>query len=229
MDKRIEKTKCCAFLAAYAALILVTVFYTDHLPSDSVIRSYIKIPFYLLAGTAVIIFFRKDFIEGFSDWKKHYIRNTILIIGGFIGNIILANLAGIPGSLIYGDQTTKNDSNLDGLFAAFNPVLVFLVVGILGPLVEEAIFRMILINRGRELAKIPLVICVIISSILFMFIHIHSFTAQEFIMNLDKLASGLLFGIIYASTKNITLSCGIHIINNSLASAMMILSMIIPT
>jgi membrane protease YdiL (CAAX protease family) len=203
--------------------MLVSKFYLDTLPSDAAVRSYVKMPAYIILGILSLIFFRIDWKEGLAQWKGHPIKNILFVIGLTIANIVMANVASIPGQLIYGDAETINDSNINGMISMFNPLLILLVVGILGPIMEETVFRVVMIRKLSS--KVPMAVCILVSSIGFMLIHVHAFTAQEMIMNLDKLSSGLLFGITLALTKkNATVPAATHIINNTLAMTLTLLA-----
>jgi len=217
-----SKAKTISFLALYASFIVAGHVFIDPLPPDSPVRTYVKIPFYLITGVIAIIFFWGDIKEGFGEWRKHPIKSVLFLAGLFVANIIASNLASIPGNLIYGDAETMNDANIQGTMNLVHPALIIIVMGILGPMVEETVFRIIMIRKWSS--RIPVALCIIISSVLFMLIHVHSFTAQELIMNLDKLATGILYGITVALTRNVTIPCASHIINNTLGLSLMIIA-----
>ncbi|MDZ7836353.1 MAG: type II CAAX endopeptidase family protein [Alkalibacterium sp.] len=86
----------------------------------------------------------------------------------------------------------------------FNNWLIISTV-ILGPVIEEFIFRGIILNKWAE--KSTNTRALIISSLLFGILHIGSFIVPQFI-------GGLLYGIVYIKTKKLIYPIIMHGINN---------------
>ncbi|SCW26424.1 hypothetical protein SAMN02910456_00071 [Ruminococcaceae bacterium YRB3002] len=208
-----DKAKCILFVSLYAFFMAACKIFLDRLPPDSLIRGYIKLPPYIVLGILALILFREDYKKGLVLWKEHPVKNVLFTAGLIIAKPVLATIASIPGALMYPEAETINDTFITGAIEVLDPVLIILSMGILGPIVEETVFRLAAI--GKLSSRVPAVISVILSSLLFMVIHIHAFTVQEFVMNLDKLTTGLLFGTALISTRNITVSTAVHILNNT--------------
>ena len=206
--------KCVIFLICYIVFILI-------LPKIVHNTNY-QCVMYVLMGIAGILICLPELKEAGTSWKSHPVRNILLIIGGFIVLQIIDNLAIIPYALLYSEQAgTMNDSNIEAARQLANPILLVLGAGILGPVVEETVFRNILMRKQSSF--IPKAVVVIASSVLFGLIHIHAFTAPELLSILPHVCFGIALSVLYLKTKNITLVYALHILNN-LPSILMMLT-----
>ena len=126
---------------------------------------------------------------------------------------IIDNIAILPYALIYPDQGgTMNENNIQTALGAVNPLVFILGIGVLGPITEETVFRNILTTKlGRF---IPAAVAVIVSSLLFGFIHMHALTVPELLSVLPHIFTGILWSILIIKTKNISLVYALHILNN---------------
>ena len=68
------------------------------------------------------------------------------------------------------------------------------IMGIIGPIAEEIMFRLILVDKLRN--RIPWVIPVIISGVLFGAYHMHVLNVSEFVSCLSHVMSGVVLAII---------------------------------
>ena len=100
-----------------------------------------------------------------------------------------------------------------GLTLAY--LITFIDVVLVAPVSEEFIFRGVLLNRLDK--RIPLIAAIVISSLLFGFLHGTFGFISAFIF-------GVCMCIVYLKTQNIFASISIHILNNLLA---MILEVVI--
>ena len=97
---------------------------------------------------------------------------------------------------------------------SFAYLITFVDVVVIAPVLEEFIFRGIILNRlGR---RIPIILAILLSSLLFGFLHGTSGFVSAFIF-------GVCACIVYLKTQNIFASISIHFLNNLVA---MILEMV---
>jgi membrane protease YdiL (CAAX protease family) len=156
----------------------------------------------------LIIFIGKKL--GFVDFRFDFlsVKNVLLIIGG----AVLTRLIAIGGTLLLmkqGSESTANDAMLQQLYKGENPLLIFLVVGISAPIVEEIIFRGGIISFW--LKKFPLV-GVAVSSLIFGVAHGPTNMISFLIYGL----MGLVLSLAYYKTERLEVSIGIHFLNNLL-------------
>lgn len=126
---------------------------------------------------------------------------AIAVIGaivGIMGTNILSEFLDLPNFL---------EAQLEGMFSS---VLGVLVIGVVGPIAEEVVFRASIL--GYMLRKgVDKWVAIIVSSFIFGIMHFNP--AQiPFAMIV-----GIILGVIYYRTGNILLTSLIHILNNSVA------------
>lgn len=156
----------------------------------------------------IIIFIGKKL--GFVDFRADFLskKNVLIIIGG----AILTRLIAVVGTSLLmkqGTDSTANDAILQELYKGENPLLIFLVVGISAPIVEEIIFRGGIISFW--LKKFPLV-GVAISTLVFGMAH----GPTDIISFLIYGLMGLVLSFAYYKTERLEVSIGIHFLNNFL-------------
>lgn len=205
---------CGIFLACYVFFNFILV--------KLVHNHYYQIFVYIVLGIAGLIISKEELKEAGASWKKHPVRNALFLLGGFILKIVIDNIALIPAGLLFPDYTSTNDNHIMLAVQTLNPVLLIAALGILGPIVEETVFRTILTKRAGSF--IPKTIAVIVSSILFAVIHMHALSIPELLYVIPHVCVGALFAILLLKTKNITLVYIIHVLNNLLPLVMIILS-----
>lgn len=154
-----------------------------------------------------------DFFHAISDKKTPTFFLTSLGIF-YVATVI----AGVISMVIYKENQSVNQESIEtvlksGYIAA---ALMFITAVIIGPIVEELIFRQamfdIFINKY---------VSIIISSLLFASIHIVSSSGSLRYMvsiTIPYLTSGIVFGTIYEkSHRNIWLSIAVHATSNFIA------------
>ena len=87
-----------------------------------------------------------------------------------------------------------------------NIILAILGVGIIGPIIEEIIFRGLIFNELKNVMPVPVVI--IVQGVLF---GIYHFNLIQFIY---ATLIGIMLGAIYVLTKNLWIPIFIHMVNN---------------
>jgi membrane protease YdiL (CAAX protease family) len=170
---------------------------------------------YLLLVTGILVVIKNDIFGDFKTFfakRKHSIGLVVLIGFGFIVvNIITGQLVTLLNNAL--DVAPSVNQSLVGILLQSEFGLPFAFVAVvLGPVVEEMIFRKTLF----QLIQSPIV-AVIVSAFLFAIIHVGaepSFIA--FLVNsVGYFIPGLVFGLLYLRyQKNIAPLMVIHIINN---------------
>ena len=154
------------------------------------------------------ISFKKEFIN-----KGRYDKKTILI-----GMISLAGLLLLSNSIYTIYSTIINSMGIvipspDFTFPTnINIRIIYILyVCILGPILEEIIFRGIILNYMK---KYGLFVAIIFSAVLFTMFH------MNLVQFITPLLIGILFGFICIKTESIVPSIILHIVNNSYATIM---------
>ncbi|MBQ7363596.1 MAG: CPBP family intramembrane metalloprotease [Clostridia bacterium] len=129
------------------------------------------------------------------------IAEALMLVGSIVGNY----LSQIIGKLFGIMPTNSLDEMLDG-----TPIWLMIVsVVILAPIVEEIIFRKMIIDR---LSRFGGTIAVIISSVAFALIHTNLYQFPY------ALAVGFVLGYVYLRSGNVIYTIVIHMIMNFLGS-----------
>ena len=116
------------------------------------------------------------------------------------------------GEIIIHEERTANDMALINMINQLNGLMLiefYFSKIIFGPIIEEYIFRYIIIGNLGKMSKISM----IISSILFSLAHMSTNILHWMIYFL----MGMVLAIIYKKTEKIETSMLVHILNNFIA------------
>lgn len=120
------------------------------------------------------------------------------------------------------DGQSLNQSNLQSIFQE-QPLLIAVFACIIGPLMEELLFRQILLRYLRK--SLPTWLSIFIVGLAFALIHMHSLSLSEGVGAVGYLGGGLAFSIIYVKEKeNIYYPLLVHMLGNSLSFIILALS-----
>jgi len=153
-----------------------------------------------------IIFFRKEIIESFTYFKEKTILKIVSIPMVVLFTVI------VEQSVMHFLATDQPENQEQLLETGTGIPLIFtlLVFGILGPLLEEIVFRHIILNRFSH--YIGTAIASIISIIIFTVLH----TNQLSDIAIYLPGSVILTAAYLISKRSIAYVMGIHILNNSI-------------
>ena len=115
-----------------------------------------------------------------------------------------------------------NQSNIQSTFQE-QPILIAIFACVIGPLVEELIFRQTLLRYLRK--SLPTWLSIFIAGLAFALTHMHSLNLSEWVGAVGYLGAGLAFSIIYVKEKeNIYYPLLIHMLSNSLSLIILAIS-----
>ena len=116
----------------------------------------------------------------------------------------------------------QNDANIQGALLK-NPFLILVFGSFIGPFVEEFFFRRFFL--GTFLAKFSNWLGIVLTTILFATLHMHSWALSEWVTAISYIAAGLLLSLLYLrKDKNIWYPIALHCCNNIIAFVMTIFS-----
>lgn len=121
-------------------------------------------------------------------------------IGNWIGTFLLSVWNGATGNSV-GDE-------LVSLLYGMDPLLMFLAVGVLGPILEELFFRKLLTDRLRVFGEMT---AIMLPAFLFALFHM---SASQLIY---AFAAGVMMGYIYCRTGSYWLTTLVHMIFNTVS------------
>lgn len=178
------------FATAYCLIFAIRFF--QHLYTVEV-RLAMTLLLYTVLFIAGIFLFRHHLAHSWQLLKQSIFRSLLLLIGFYFIFVLFSALAYYW--LPIGDAA--NDQNVYQIAKTFPPILILAILGIMGPIVEEFIYRHLLIYRLASL--IPIWGCVLLSSILFGLLHMHSFSDLTNIV--PYLTISLILGTLYIVSK----------------------------
>ncbi len=147
------------------------------------------------------------FKHGMKNTKKVFLSAPILWIAGILILFIIENIFGIEST------DAENQLGLEHILKnadIFYQILLIISVVLLGPIVEELIFRRTIF---AWLAKYSIVLSYIVSSLAFGLLHVVS--GGDYLFLILYAAMGVVFGGAYHFSKNIYTPIIVHIIHNT--------------
>ncbi|MBE7133715.1 CPBP family intramembrane metalloprotease, partial [Bacillus paranthracis] len=151
-----------------------------------------------------IIFFRKEIIESFTYFKEKTILKIVSIPMVVLLMIIVEN--SIMHFLNTGQPENQEQILTNG--AEMPIIFTLLVFGIIGPIIEEIIFRYILVNRFSE--YVGTAIASIVSIIIFTLLH----TNQLSDIAIYLPGAVMLTAAYLISNRSLAYVIAIHMLNN---------------
>jgi membrane protease YdiL (CAAX protease family) len=145
--------------------------------------------------------------QGTNDWSLALYKQLFTseeLMTTVVNTLVLAIVSSII-STILGKEI---DNTVGELIENSNPLILLLVVGIIGPILEELVFRKFIIDRIRPYGEF---LAVLFSALTFGMFH------GNFYQLFYAFAIGFILGFIYIRTKNIIYPIILHIAFNSLS------------
>lgn len=200
------------FYVFYVIVSLIVVHFLPDNPSEAVEYLAHYIPMYLVAFPLYLLISRpletappeKQHMSIFQIIKAFFVCEFIGITGNLLGMLVNAILSFIVGT------NTSSNFLIGGVFGESSLLFIFLAV-ICAPVVEEFLFRKILIDRIRKYGNTT---AILISGIMFGLFH-GNFTQAFYAAML-----GMLFAFIYVRTGRIQYTIALHMCVNFWGTAM---------
>lgn len=205
--------------AIYVGMYIFVFFLPGRLMSDRTAYLWAELIAYALLGIGGIFLCLDVFKEGFGQWKSHPAKNALWLVGAFLVDRLLETLASLPLFLLAPDYESQNGITLSVIMEKVPFPIFLLALGILGPITEEVIYRSLLVRKAGS--RMPVALCIIASSLLFMLGHMRSLSAEELLANLPLFTTGLVYAIVLIKSKNITVPIFLHIFHNASALLLM--------
>lgn len=178
-------------LATVIALF-VSSLYKDHPEISSLIINGSTYAAIIIVDIVLIWKFFPELFSSFKNWRTYiagFVSMAFLIGGSMLINYLMVLL--VPSAGTGGNQSVAEKMVLA------NPFISLLILGLVGPLVEELTYRIGLFSLCK---RVHIIFAYIITTLVFAAIHIN-FTATDFISELvvlpDYLFAGIMFCLIY--------------------------------
>ncbi len=201
------------------SLIIENLFSKEFIQNHNAIISIVfQFIIYLPILIIIFVLFKKNLVDDFTKTKEKSISFSQRILKGLLLMYLVNIVSSILVSSLGSTDTSENQRLIETMitYNSFTPFIMFLLVGLIGPLVEEVIFR----KCFKTILKNDYLF-IIVSTIFFGFMHVLS-TPGNFgsrvILAIPYMASGFSLSYIYIKNdSNIIVPTICHMLTNSLA------------
>ena len=192
----------------------------------SAIANYLKYLVYVVLALYGSFLCKDRLIQQWKEIRKTKRKFFFGVLKGLLFLILMTVIFKFVSEMLrqfFGlDGQSLNQSNLQSIFQE-QPLLIAVFACIIGPLMEELLFRQILLRYLRK--SLPTWLSIFIVGLAFALIHMHSLSLSEWVGAVGYLGGGLAFSIIYVKEKeNIYYPLVVHMIMNSLSYISLALS-----
>ena len=164
---------------------------------------------YIIMLILLFFIYKKELIEEWKKFKKNISKN--LDIGFKYWLIGLAIMIGsnIIINMIFGKGQSNNETAVQSMITAL-PIVMLISAGIIGPIIEEIVFRKSIKNLIKRKW-----LFIITSALIFGFVHITSANdIKQLLFIIPYSALGYAFASMYYETDTIYTSIVMHQIHN---------------
>lgn len=171
----------------------------------------------------LIILYRKELIEQFKTFKKNLYPYLDTGFKYWLIGLMVMVVSNLLINLLVPSAVAGNEEQVQQIIHG-SPIISFICVGILAPIIEEITFR----KAFRDLFKTKWLF-IIISGLVFGGLHvIFSFQGWQDLLYIIPYSSlGIAFGFVLVKTENIYPSICIHMFHNSVLTLFSIISSLV--
>ena len=192
----------------------------------SAIANYLKYLVYVVLALYGSFLCKDRLIQQWKEIRKTKRKFFFGVLKGLLFLILMTVIFKFVSEMLRRflglDGQSLNQSNLQSIFQE-QPLLIAVFACIIGPLMEELLFRQILLRYLRT--SLPTWLSIFIVGLAFALIHMHSLSLSEWVGAVGYLGGGLAFSIIYVKEKeNIYYPLFVHMLGNSLSFIILAIS-----
>lgn len=204
------------FSSAYIQQLLVIVLNIKKITvKNAIVISFLSS---LIIACILILIYRKDLIKEWKIYKQNFFKN--MDIGfkyWFIGLICMMISNFIISFLLNASQAT-NEQMVQKMISAM-PYLLIISAGIIAPINEEILFRKVFKDNIKNK-----IICILVSGILFGYMHVTSATTiPQFLYMIPYSSLGIAFAVMYSKTDSVFTSMSMHMFHNTILTILSII------
>ncbi|KQQ65326.1 CPBP family intramembrane glutamic endopeptidase [Microbacterium sp. Leaf320] len=195
-----------AFLVVYGVVVAASGWVSDILPPTA--RDLAVLTGVAVTAAAGVWVFRDAFAAGWDQTTARPLHTLGLVAAGIVASTAVAVgtvlLLAVTGHTPTGLHTTGIVPVRDGA-----PLLTMILIGIVGPIVEELVFRETALARlGRRISP---VLALVASSLLFGALHVRG--VDDLPLLLDTATAGMVLGAFFLlARRNIVVPLTIHVL-----------------
>ncbi len=167
-------------------------------------------PMYIIAYPLIFLMFRTIPVQQKAEKKKmRPLHLFVMFLMCYAGMYICNIFANVATTIIGSFSQNEVENVMLTVTGSINPLVNFIVIVICAPIMEELLFRKILIDRTAHFGE---GISIVLSGLVFGLFHgnLVQFAYAFFL--------GVMFGFVYVKTRNIIYTIILHIITNFIGS-----------
>ncbi|XMB72366.1 type II CAAX endopeptidase family protein [Mycoplasmatota bacterium WC30] len=176
----------------------------------------------MISAALFLLIDKESFKSDLSKFKLDIRKHVGQIFSGFFMVYAALLVSNLLLTLLGETGTSQNEMAIQNLFSddPIQLVMLFLLLCVFTPVVEEVIFRKVIYNFFEP--KTSHVVAIIATGVIFGLMHVIAY--GDFIQSIPYIMMGMTFGYIYyRSNKNIFVTIGVHFANNLLSFVLYIL------
>lgn len=172
----------------------------------------------------LVYFSQKILKNDYEKFKGSKLAHILLVVGGFVAIFFANILVNFVYTKLGISTTSANEQAISQMLANKYSPLVLVGVVFFAPLIEEFIFRKFLFGVIEEKLNWKPIVSILISSVLFAFVHLLAGGDVEWQFFLMYFPMAIILSLSYHfSNKNIFVPMTIHFLNNLMASVFSLL------
>ena len=220
----------------HKGILIFTILYTVLFVFDGVkllaslmpsaIANYLKYLVYVVLALYGSFLFKDRLIQQWNEIRKTKRKFFFGVFKGWLFLILMTLVFKFVSEMLkqfFGlVGQGLNQSNIQSTFQE-QPLLLAVFACIIGPLVEELLFRQLLLHYLQK--RLPGLLSIILVGLVFALTHMHNLSLSEWVGAVGYLGGGLAFSIIYVKEKeNIYYPLVVHMLGNSLSFIILVIS-----
>lgn len=199
-------------------IILVNLATQDFISNNyTYISIFLNFAIYVILAGGIITVSYKSIIKDYTLCSDNTQKMGKSIVYGILIMYIVSYVVSLISTILT-SESSANQEGIDSMLTSpLGYILLFFIIGVIGPVIEELVFRKSVFQVFKND-----VICILISSVGFGMIHMLGQLDLKpldfFAVLLPYVSSGLVFSCLYVkNNRNIIVPIACHIFNNCLS------------
>lgn len=195
------------FSSSYIQSLIVIILNLKKLTiKDAVVVNFLSS---LIITLILILIYRKDLIKEFKIYKNNLTKNIDIGIKYWLIGLCFMMISNVIISFLFKAGQANNEQAVQKMITAM-PYLLLISAGILAPINEEILFRKVFKDTIKNK-----IVCILVSGILFGYMHVTSATTlSQFMYIIPYSSLGIAFAIMYSKTDTVFTSISMHMFHN---------------
>ncbi len=201
------------FFGSYIQYLPVIFFKIDVNTISNVTKSYLNLFSNSIISLILVLMYLKDIIRNIKDLIKEKLKPLDKAFNCWFVGVMVMIISNLLITYINNGSSSNNEEAIK-LILSSSPILSYINIALLGPIIEELVFR----ESFKQVFKNKW-IYLFTSGIIFGALHVIMSPINsivDYLYLIPYCSMGLAFAYMYYETDNITTSLSMHIFHNTL-------------